>query len=154
MYELSAKSVGFAPPLSHLRAVCNHWCTFSRFGNKKHGCLFGCGSDTDRVSHTICCPKFWVIFCGVCDINSISPSLENIFLLNGPCFGYSFDCSVFAILASHVCFLCFNACRHGLPFNRRLVLHKLYSFTRTHCNAAKFLRHLKIRNRSLIFAQR
>ena len=43
LYKSSSNVLGFAAPLSHLRAICNHWYTSSRFGNKDHPCVLGCG---------------------------------------------------------------------------------------------------------------
>ena len=143
LYKSSLATLGFAPPLTHLRAVCNAWCTNSRFGRKDQSCLFGCGFQSDRVSHTAVCPKFLEMFFNTCGIRFETIDFEDLALLCGPWIDHSSHRAKFVILATHICFLCFNSCRHGVPLSRRLILHKLYTYTRNHTKAASFVRHFK-----------
>ena len=143
IYILSHGTIGFAPTMSHFRAICNHWCTRSRFGDKSHPCCFRCGVAFDRVSHVIACSRFLEIFFGICGIAHPALTFEEIILLDGPWIAQSKHRAYFILLATHICFLSFHACRHGAHFCSRLVTHKLYTYTRTHARAASFLRHLK-----------
>ena len=142
IYKASHNIIGFAPSMSHFRAICNHWCTHSRFGDKTHPCCFRCGVQSDRVSHVIACSRFLEMFFGICGIIHPALSFEDIILLDGPWIAASKHRALFILLATHICFLSFHACRHGAHFCSRLVLHKLHSYTRTHIKAASFLRHL------------
>ena len=146
-YKSSHATLGFAPALSHFRIICNHWCTFSRFGKKDHPCCFGCGFHSDLVSHTVVCPKFLKLFFGTCRIPYHSIEFRDLVLLRGPWIGQSLHRVRFILLASHICFLCFHACRHGSHFSSRLVLHKLYGYTRKHTKAAMFIRHFRYHER-------
>ena len=83
-YKSSHATLGFAPALSHFRIICNHWCTFSRFGKKDHPCCFGCGFHSDLVSHTVVCPKFLKLFFGTCRIPYHSIEFRDLVLLRGP----------------------------------------------------------------------
>lgn len=143
LYKSSASTLGYAPALSHLRAICNHWCTYSRFGNKDHPCCFGCGYHTDQIAHTVACPKFWEVFFVTCGIAYQRIEFEEIALLHGPWIGESAHRARFVFLACHICFLSYHSCKHGAHFSSRLVLHKLYTYTRNHPKTAKFLRQLK-----------
>ena len=44
-YKASSRRFGYAVVFSHIRAICNHWCTSTRFGKEIRPCLFGCGCD-------------------------------------------------------------------------------------------------------------
>jgi len=147
LYKSSSSTIGFAPPLSHLRAICNHWCTFSRFGQKCHPCCFGCGFESDRISHTTACPRFLEVFFGICGIHFDLLEFSDIMLLRGSWIAHSIHRAKFILLATHICFLCHNACRHGSHFSSRLVLHKLYTYTRTHSKTALFIKHFKFYER-------
>ena len=135
--------LGFAAPLSHLRAICNHWCTFSRFGNKDHPCVFGCGFQADRISHTAACPRFLEVFFGVCGVDTAHIDFDELALLSGAWIWSSVHRARFILLATHICFLCFHTCRHGTLFSARLVLHKLALYTRRHAKTALLVRHFK-----------
>ena len=149
IYRQSPPTLGFAPALSHLRAICNHWCTYSRFGNKEHHCCFGCGFPNDKISHTLACPKFLEMFFRTCGIQFFSLDFCDIALLCGPWISSSVLRMRFALVASHVCFLCYHSCKHGSHLSDRLVLHKLFTYTRRHPKTAKFLRHLKYAERNM-----
>ena len=142
-YRKSISKIGFAPLMTHLRAVTNHWCTSSRFGVKKRPCLFGCGFESDRISHTVCCPLFWDIFCGLCGFANHDIDLTTILLLRSEGISGIHDHCNFLLLGIHICFLCYNACRYGLTISRRIVLHKLFGYTRSHHCAAVFVRRLR-----------
>ena len=142
-YKSAHQSLGFAPALSHLRAICNHWCTHSSFGHKNHLCCFGCGFESDRVSHTVACPKFLEIFFGVCGIQYHPIEFEDIILLRGSWISLSAHRARFILLAVHICFLCYHACRHHTHLSSRLITHNLYTYTHTHIKTASFLRHFK-----------
>ncbi len=142
-YKSSPPTLGFAPPLTHLRAICNHWCTHSRFGKKDHPCCFGCGFPTDRISHTVACPKFLEVFFVTCGINFVQIDFHDLVLLCGSWIGHSVHRARFILLATHICFLCYHSCKHGACFSARLVLHKLATYTRRHKKTAEFLRHFK-----------
>ena len=137
------------PPLSHLRALCNHWCTYSRFGNKTHPCCFGCGSPTDQIAHTLACPKFYNVFFGI--LGTLCPELafDQVALLSGDWFDHSIHRARVILLATHICFLCYHSCKHGALFCSRLVLQKLYTYTRRHHKTATFVRHFKYHERRL-----
>ena len=120
-----------------------HWCTFSRFGNKDHPCVFGCGFPADRISHTAACPKFLEVFFGVCGVDTAHIDFDELALLSGAWIGSSVHRARFILLATHICFLCFHTCRHGTLFSARLVLHKLALYTRRHAKTALFVRHFK-----------
>ena len=143
VYKSSHSTLGFAPSLSHFRAICNHWCTHSRFGVKTHPCCFNCGASSDRVSHTVACERFLEFFFGICGIAYPTLQFEEIILLNGPWISISVHRARFVLLATHICFLTYHACRHGTHFTSRLITHKLYTYTRTHIKTASFLRHFK-----------
>ena len=143
IYKTSSQKIGYAPALTHLRAIGNHWCTYSRFGIKRHTCLFGCGFESDRIAHTLFCHHFLLVFFEACGLVAPVLTLENAFLLTGEWFESSHDHACFGLLASHLCFLCFNACKHGMAFNRRLVIHKLADYCRNHLLAAKFIKSFR-----------
>ena len=132
-YRRSTSVLGFAPALTHLRAVANHWCTFSRFGVKRHSCLFGCGADRD----------IWEILCGICGLHNPGFDLASILLFKSDWVAVSVDHRNFILLGIHICFLVYNSCRHGQRISRRLVLHRLCGYTRSHPKAAKFVRRVR-----------
>jgi len=49
IYPRINKDICKAAAFSHLRAVCNQWCTSSRFGNNYKNCLDGCGCPKDNL---------------------------------------------------------------------------------------------------------
>jgi len=144
-YKYCSHNCSFAMTLTHLRAICNHWCTASRFGNKRHACQFGCGHHTDQLAHSICCPKFWHIFRCILHSPDFPFEPENILLLSD---GSTIDdkdrCNI-TLLGTHICFLCFNYCRHNGPLTRRVVLHHLYHFSKTHSKVRLLVRRFRCR---------
>ena len=143
LYKKATKIVGFAPVLSHLRAMCNHWCTYSRFGNKRHDCLFNCGHITDQIAHTIACTSFWDIFFAVSGVSPFPIDIDAIVFIHVPHDACMFDKQMFILLGCHICFLTFHDCKHGSPFSSRRVLHHLFSYTRCHYASARLIRRLK-----------
>ena len=133
-------------PISILRIICNHWCKVY----KSYPCCFGCGYFSDRVSHASRCPRFMEVFFSTCCVPYPGIKFEDIVLLHGAWIGQSVHRARFMLIASHICFLCFNACRHGIHFSPRLVLHKLYSYTRKHTKAAIFIRRFKYYERDAL----
>jgi len=142
-YKKSSDVIGFAPVLTHLRTVCNHWCTHSRFGNKTRSCLFGCGHPNDQVAHSASCDAFWRIYCGIFNFRSPSFCKHSVLLFQSDWIRDDIDRICFILLGLHTCFLAYNACRHGQPLSRRLVVHKLYGYTRTHNKVTRLLRRLR-----------
>ena len=142
-YRDCISSLGFAPPLTHLRAICNHWCTYSRFGNKNHPCLFGCGHPSDCISHTLACPRFREVFFGICGITPAPLAFEDLVMLDGIWISTSPFRARFILLSCHTCFLVYHSCKHGAPFSSRLVSQKLATYTRRHTSAAKFVNRFK-----------
>ena len=147
-YRQSLDLIGFAPTLTHLRTVCNHWCTHSRFGVKRHLCLFGCGHHTDQVAHSSSCPAFWRILCGIVGFDMPLIDIDAIHLLHSSWIGSSNDIRAFVLLGTHICFITYNSCRHGMPISRRLVTHNLYNYTRTHYKVTKLLRRVRYHMRN------
>ena len=110
---------------------------------------FGGGFPNDRISHTLACPKFLEMFFRTCGIQFFSLDFCDIALLCGPWISSSVLRMRFALVASHVCFLCYHSCKHGSHLSDRLVLHKLFTYSRRHPKTAKFLRHLKYAERNM-----
>ena len=128
---------------THIRTISNHWCTRSRFGAKNQGCLFSCGHETDSIKHTCICDSYWAAFFRVAHIGSFSINLEKVILFSegpDPICESEFRS---IIIGLHICFLCFNACRHGQRLSDRLVQHHLSHFMRCHSLAATMLRSLQ-----------
>ena len=144
-------AIAFAPIFTHLRTVCNHWCTHSRFGVKDRQCLFGCGHFTDQIAHSCTCPAFWHLFCSIFAFESPPICVNTVLLLQSDWISNDFDRICFVKLGLHTCFLAYNSCRHGVPLSRRLVLNKLYTYTRTHMKATKLLCHIRHSVRELQF---
>ena len=148
LYRNSIPILGFAAVLSHIRALCNHWCTSSRFGRHPTHCHFGCGHNTDRISHTICCLKFWQLFAGVCKVCDFVMEEDSV-LLPSILAPVDHTLAHFILLGSHICFLCFNHCRYHGSLNARSVAHHLSIYTRSHQQAALFV--ARLRRRGSIF---
>ena len=123
------------------------WCTHSRFGVKRHLCLFGCGHHTDQVAHSSSCPAFWRILCGIVGFDMPLIDIDAILLLHSSWIGSSNDIRAFVLLGTHICFIT-NSCRHGMPISRRLVTHNLYNYTRTHYKVTKLLRRVRYHMRN------
>ena len=139
LYRISTNSLGFAVVFSHVRAICNHWCTRSRFGIKNAACSFGCGFISDRISHTLVCPLFWQLYLSFTKFDYVDMCLDDIILLfmdDERC------CSAFrsiVLLGTHICFFCYHACKHGQKLNKRLVQHCLTSYCRSHKHASRLI---------------
>ena len=138
-----ASSKSFALTFTHIRAISNHWCTRSRFGSKFKGCVFSCGNETDNIKHTCVCGNFWSSFFKVADITPFPISLERIVVFSHNSILIN-DNEIYTILIGlHICFLCFNACRHGKSLSDRLIQHHLSHFMRLHHKASAVLRALR-----------
>ena len=141
---LFASSKSFAITFSHIRTISNHWCTKSRFQCKNKGCVFSCGNITDNIKHTCICASFWSAFFKVSGIPPFPISLEKVAI-------FSQDSSLICdselhtiLIGLHICFLCFNACKHGKFLSERLIQHHLSHFMRQHHKAAVVLRGLQV----------
>ena len=90
------------------------------------------------ISHTILCPDFWTIFCGI--FGAVPPNFEfeDILLLDSDWVGSSFDRTYFVLLGTHICFLVYNACMY----------HKLHQYSRTHNKVTKLMRRIRFSFRS------
>ena len=139
-YRRASTFIGFAPIFTHVRAIGNHWCTNSRFGSKKVPCLFRCGYESDRLAHTIACHAFWDIYFGIFHLTNPGIDLHCALLFESEWIGTCSDRCRFIMLGIHVCFLAFNAVRHGQLMSRRLVTHKLHGYIKTHPGARSFIR--------------
>ena len=141
-----ASSKSFALALTHIRTISNHWCTRSRFGAKCRGCLFSCSHETDSIKHTCICASYWSAFFRVARIPSISISIEKVLLFSHDSIPIS-HCDFHSILIGlHICFLCFNSCRHGQDFSDRMNQHHLSHFMRHHSRASALLCDLRGHN--------
>ena len=139
-YRVCSKKFGFAVTFSHVRAVCNHWCTKSRFGNKSAGCAFGCGHPNDRIAHTLICPKFWELLFSFTHTDLIDLDLFDVLLLFHHYDNSFASLRSIVLIGTHMCFLFYHACRHGKTFDRRLLQHHLSHYCRSHRNVAKAIR--------------
>ena len=117
---------------SHVRTICNHWCTRRRFGIDKGRCVFGCGFGDDCISHSLTCPSF-------CTIASKSVRFDSKYISLVPLLLFHTNDGVVEpfiqakiLIYVHVCFMAHNMCRHGktMGFNmvrfllKHLVLRK------------------------------
>ena len=139
LYKNSTNTLGFAVIFSHVRAICNHWCTRSRFGIKNALCSFGCGFVSDRISHTLVCPCFWQLFFAFTHFDHLDMCLDDIILLFSDDSQCSASFRLIVLLGTHISFLCFHACKNGRTLNKRLVQHYLTSYCRNHRHAARLL---------------
>ena len=144
VYSFISKKFAFALTFTHIRAVCNHWCTRSRFGNKTSGCVFGCGHENDRITHSICCTLFWDFFFECIKIHPISISLEEVLLLSDDIEMLCCDRQHVIMIGLHILFLTFNSCRHGAVLDKRLVNHHLVHFCRSHRAVARRIDELAL----------
>ena len=151
-YRNASARYGFALPLTHLRAIANHWCTASRFGNKFHACQFGCGHDTDQLAHTISCSKFWSLFFAITGVPHNDITLKDILLFHGPtcCLGEEYV--FYIMLGCHICFLCLNHCRYHGNLSKRIIVHHLHTFINSHYKIRALLRSVRALSRSRIIA--
>ena len=140
IYLVSSRRLAFACTFNHLRVICNHWCTKSRFGHKNSPCVFGCGHCNDRISHVAICPTFWNLFLSHIGHPPTTPSVENVFLLSENGIALDEDSSLLLIVGIHICFLCFNSCRHGLSLDSRMIAHFVSHVSRKHLGISRFLR--------------
>ena len=140
---LFASDKSFALTFTHIRAISNHWCTRSRFGAKNQGCIFICGHETDAIRHTCVCKKYWDAFFRVSRIAPFTIDLKKIMIFsdgsNSVC-NYELH-SIF--IGLHICFLCFNSCRHGHSLSDRLIQHHLSHFMRQHHKVASVFQTLQ-----------
>ena len=130
---------------THIRTISNHWCTRSRFGAKNLGCLFSCGHETDAIKHTCICNSFWQAFFRVARIPPFLITLNRVTLFSDdlcPMDDHEFRS---LIIGLHICFLCFNSCRHGQSLSDRLVEHHLSHFMRRHHLASAMLSNLQLK---------
>ena len=141
---LFSSSISFALTFTHIRTISNHWCTKSRFQCKNQACAFACGHQTDNIRHSCACASFWAAFFRVACIAPFSISLSKIIVFCEDSVPIN-DHELHTILIGlHTCFLCFNACRHGMAFSDRLVQHHLSHFMRQHHRASIMLRGLQV----------
>ena len=146
IYSRASRSLAFAITFTHLRVICNHWCTKSRFGIKNSPCIFSCGHCNDRITHVVTCNVFWQLFFNITNISPFGLPLESILLFTND---YSFigeDKCCLVLIGIHICSLCFNSCRHGRTIDARLVQHHLSHFCRTHSKIGKKLSELRIKH--------
>ena len=139
-----ASGKSFALTFTHIRSISNHWCTRSRFGAQSQGCLFSCGHDTDSIKHTCICSSYWSAFFRVARIPIISINIEKVIVFshNSTPICHSEFRSI--LIGLHICFLCFNSCRHGQKFSDRMVQHHLSHYMRRHTKASALLRDLQL----------
>ena len=151
-YRNASARYGFALPLTHLRAISNHWCTASRFGNKFHECQFGCGYHTDQLAHTISCSKFWNLFFAITGVSLNDITLKDILVFDGPtcCLGEEFV--FYLMLGCNICFLCLNHCRYHGNLSKRVVVHHLHTFANSHYKIRALLRSVRSLSRLRIVA--
>ena len=138
-----ASSRSFALTFTHIRTISNHWCTRSRFGAQSRGCLFACSHETDSIKHTCICASYWNAFFRVARIPNIPISIEKVILFSHDSAPINDDDFRSVLIGLHICFLCFNSCRHGQEFSDRLIQHHLSHFMRRHTKASVLLRDLQ-----------
>ena len=98
--------------------------------------------DVATIIDTISCPSFWDLFLGQVGYDGPLPDASCVLLLTyGNC-ELSCDIADLIFIGLHICFLCFNACRHGQILSERLVRHYTSHFSRTHFSVSRFLRRL------------
>ena len=141
-----ASSKSFALTFTLIRAISNHWCTRSRFGAKRQGCLFSCSHETDSIKHTCICASYWNAFFRAARIPNIPISIEKVVLFSHDSAHINDDDFRSILIGLHICFLCFNSCRHRQKFSDRLIQHHLSHFMRHHKKASALLRDLQCHN--------
>jgi len=108
---------------THVKAICNAWCSNSRFGGEALACPFCCEPNfyaNDRVAHAISCPSFVAAFCEFYGLDMF-PFHGNFvkLLLTGNNFSLS-NLGIKAVLFYiYLCFGCYNHSRHGISFDKR-----------------------------------
>ena len=137
----SCKSYAFT--FSHIRTISNQWCTRSRFGAKNRGCHFGCGHETDALKHSCICSAYWESFFRVARIPVFRISIEKVLIFSSDSVPISQVEFQSILIGLHICFLCFNSCRHGQVLSDRLIQHHLSHFMRKHGKAATMLLNIQ-----------
>ena len=137
----SRKSYAFT--FSHIRTISNQWCTRSRFGAKSSGCQFGCGHETDALKHSCICSVYWDSFFRVARIPVSRISIEKVLIFSSDSTPICKDEFQSILIGLHICFPCFNSCRHGQTLSDRLIQHNLSHFMRKHSRAATMLLNLQ-----------
>ena len=138
-YKASSRRFGYAVVFSHIRAICNHWCTRSRFGSKSAGCCFACGHSTDRIAHTLVCPRFWELFFSLTSFACQPLDLHDVLLLTLHRESCDSNLCDVLLIGTHICFLTYHSCKSGQTLSLRLVQHLLSHYCRSHRNVATFL---------------
>jgi hypothetical protein len=138
-YRTASRKFGFAITFSHVRAVCNHWCTRSRFGNKTSGCCFGCGHISDRIAHTLICPRFWEFFFSLTHYDCQPLAFIDVLLLTLESNPFDGNLSDLLLIGTHICFLSYHSCKGGKTLDRRLVQHFLSHYCRSHPRVGRFI---------------
>ena len=136
---------------SHIQLVLNQWCSRRRFGGEPRPCLFDCGHHSDALEHSIVCPCFQRLFHDWHGLHDLSLTLDQILLLSYGSDGDIPRMDHYVLAYVHVCFACFNACRHGDTLTRRMVIHRTKRMI-THCSrTGTLLRQLRSGLGTLVF---
>lgn len=116
---------------SHLRALCNQWCTSRRFQSIPKRCPFCHLDQNDSIEHCLECNFFQSIY-------------HPYFQRDGTCFttgevitfGHigteTPSDSGYYILYVHIAYLSYNSCAHGQNLSRRLLVRHLKTASE-HC---------------------
>ena len=138
-YKTSAKHFKTSIHTSHVRVILNQWCTSRRFGTTPKGCPFLCGHVTDEIEHCVICPKAQYLIHSHFQIKHIIFTLEDIVLFRMNSNSMSSDNVKYCLCYTHICYLLYNACRHGKTMNSRLVTHYIKRVA-TFCNGFRKFR--------------
>ena len=105
---------------THLRTICNQWCSSRRFGMAPGSCPFGCAEGDDSIAHCLLCPHFEAISRRVIVIpRRLSLAALLLFEHDG-CELDDLECSQ-CLFYVYICFCAFNSCKHGRKCNLRLI---------------------------------
>ena len=94
-----------------------------RFGADATACPFRCGHGNDKLAHIACCNAFWHCFCSTLGTANFCLGLDDALLMRNDQFDLADDASLIFLLGLHVCFLTFNALRHGAQFSPAHIRH-------------------------------
>jgi hypothetical protein len=124
MYRLLGSKYKQCIIVSHLRAVCNQWCTNRRFGLVARHCLF-CSAHSDSLEHYLVCARFASHFCSAINHDFFLPTTENLLCLTHLGNDLNTKAAAFCCIYLHTAFRCYNSCRHGKKMSLRLIRFQL-----------------------------
>ena len=133
---------------THLRTICNQWCTSRRFQSRNIPCPFGCGSGEDKIEHCLTCPTLQGMIHSYFGYELLHFDNLDIVTL-GSLTDHPKAPIEYLVLYNHFAYLMYNTIKHGGLCNTRQFIRILKTVSE-HCPHSRSLVHFWKRPASLV----